>query len=307
MTEGAVLVTGSSGLIGGALVRRLLDEGYTVLATTQSEARAIAHPKLSWLSWDLVAEKPPRIGHTLGAILHAAAEIPSVHRDSESAARANRVIDGRLLDLMERHRVPLVYASSVSVYGRSASSEYLSETARVSPIGAYSEEKVWAESAGLELAERIGITFIALRICAPYGPTQRHRTVLRLFVERIVSGVPIFYHGSGTREQSFTHARDIARAFVLALRRKPGTGVFNIASGAPVTMKQLAYLVADLAGADPSLVRCGETADPQEGARARFNIDAARRCLSWHPEIPLSTGVLEWIATARERLSRACA
>ena len=60
--------------------------------------------------------------------------------------------------------------------------------------------------------------------------------------------------------RDFVHVRDVARANVIALRAPNGVcGAFNIASGTPRSVGELADALADAAGADaPRPERTGE-------------------------------------------------
>lgn len=291
-----VLVTGGAGLIGTAVCRRLLDAGHQVIATYFHTAPPNLNPEIAWRQCDLSAAEALE-GVCVDAVAHCAAALPATFGDAEDVAEVNRAIDASVLGMIERTGVPLVYASGASLYGGAepAGAGALTEATPLAPEGPYLAEKVWAESRGRELAERIGSRFTALRINAPYGPGQRAQTVLVRFIDQAVAGRALRYYGEGTREQDFTYVDDVAAAFEAALAG-PG-GVFNISGGHPVTMRELATLVAEAAGLDPRLVEAAGVPDPQEGRRARFDISAARRTLGWAPQVPLRAGIARCLSS----------
>jgi nucleoside-diphosphate-sugar epimerase len=138
-----------------------------------------------------------------------------------------------------------------------------------------------------------------LRISAPYGPGQRNRTVLRIFIERAISSMDLLYFGTGDRTQDFTSATDVAQAVICSIRRKRG-GVFNIAGGNPISMKELAKLVVKcVSGCRSKIVPAG-VPDSQESYRADFEILKAKRELGWAPQISLTEGVKQWIGFLRQ-------
>jgi len=301
MTAGHVLVTGATGLIGEAVCHLMLRDGKSVIATWSRTRPFFSHPRLNWVHCDLTESCRLKQLGKVEAILHLAAAIPSGKTTLEAAAKINQAIDSNILSLVAKLKVRFVYASGTAVYETTSSAiaDYLTESAPIRPSNVYLEEKIWAEQRGMATMKEMGLPFTSLRICAPYGPRQRHRTVMRIFIERALTGEPLYYFGTGSREQSFTHARDIARAFLLSLDC-PG-GVFNIAAPTPISMKELAVMIVKQAGLDESMVVSAGKPDAQEGFKARYSIDAAAKVLGWRPNVPLSEGVAEWLAAERNR------
>jgi nucleoside-diphosphate-sugar epimerase len=123
--------------------------------------------------------------------------------------------------------------------------------------------------------------------------------VARIFLQRALQGEDLSYHGSGSRMQDFVYVDDVAEAALDGLRAGR-SGVFNVASGEPVTMKELAELVTELVAPEVRVVGSGQP-DPQEGQTARYSIDAARRVLGWAPATALRRGLQLW----RDRLAQA--
>jgi UDP-glucose 4-epimerase len=277
----SVLVTGSAGLVGAAVCRRLNHEGIPFTAvwrtTKPDEAWRLDAPLIQADLSD--ADALTAVDGVTG-VVHAAAALPSSFAGSEREAAVNRRVDDRVLELARDWRVPI--ASS------------LDESAAIAPVGAYLEEKARTEQLGLQQSDA---PFTALRVSAPYGSRQRARTVIQLFLERAVAGRPLEYYGTGSREQDFTWADDIGAAITLALRG-PG-GVFNIATGRPVTMRELAETVAAVAGLPPGAVRAAGREDPQEGATARFDVGAAARELGWTAATTLDAGIARLLGELR--------
>jgi UDP-glucose 4-epimerase len=290
----SVLVTGSAGLVGAAVCRRLNHEGIPFTAvwrtTKPDEAWRLDAPLIQADLSD--ADALTAVDGVTG-VVHAAAALPSSFAGSEREAAVNRRVDDRVLELARGWRVPIVYVSGTSLY-RPQGASSLDESAAIAPVGAYLEEKARTEQLGLQQSDA---PFTALRVSAPYGSRQRARTVIQLFLERAVAGRPLEYYGTGSREQDFTWADDIGAAITLALRG-PG-GVFNIATGRPVTMRELAETVAAVAGLPPGAVRAAGREDPQEGATARFDVGAAARELGWTAATTLDAGIARLLGELR--------
>jgi nucleoside-diphosphate-sugar epimerase len=235
------------------------------------------------------------------ALVHAAAQLPGL-QDSGHAAEHNRAVDERVFLQAMKAGCRVIYVSGTSVYGPTTGLEPLAEDAAIRPADPYVAAKAEGEGSGHRLAARYGVPFTALRVSAPYGPLQRAPTVLQTFVSRAVSGEPLGYHGSGTREQTFTFVDDVADAVLRAVGGPPG--VYNVAGSGPVTMKRLAEMVAEAAGLPSRLVRGSGEADPQEGFLARYDINRARRSLGWSPRVDLASGLARVVAARRASWER---
>ena len=139
-----VLVTGGMGLLGGAVARRLADAGMDVVATQRGTSGG--SNGIEWFHADLtVAGALAGLG-PCDAVVHTAAMLPSSHDSSDAEADANRRIDQEVFVAAQRWQASVVFTSSVAVYeGATAPASGLSEDDPVLPIGAYADEKVWAE------------------------------------------------------------------------------------------------------------------------------------------------------------------
>jgi dTDP-L-rhamnose 4-epimerase len=140
----------------------------------------------------------------------------------------------------------------------------VTEDARLDPRNVYAATKLHQEHLARALQRETGIPVIALRYHNVYGPRMPRDTpyagVASLFASALASGVAPRVFEDGEQRRDFVHVRDVARANVLALHADSAiTGAFNVASGRPRSVGELADTLADAAGADaPRPVRTGE-------------------------------------------------
>ncbi|MFQ5786505.1 MAG: NAD-dependent epimerase/dehydratase family protein [Thermodesulfobacteriota bacterium] len=296
MKNERLLVTGASGFIGQYVVEALHKEGYHIAALY----RKIPCENLDWecVEGDLLE---PTILDLLGKmrldfIVHCASVVPKQFegKEAERAAGFNRLMDDQVLDLCKRQAIRLIYLSSTSIYGLTPRS-VCSEEAPTAPIGPYAAAKFYTEK---RIYEELDLEAASLRVSAPYGPGQRNKTVLRLFIERALVGANLTYHGSGNRTQDFTYIKDVADAIVCAVGARV-KGIYNIAGGYPISMCKLAKLVVTCVSGCTSQVVPSTQSDPQEDYRARFDICKAKRILGWQPRTRLEEGITEWIFALR--------
>ena len=287
-----VVVTGAGGFLGAAVCRVLGREGYRVLPVVRTVVEHEAGPPHA-VPLDL---SDPRAADAIvslrpDALVHFAACKPSAHLgpEAERVASINHQINATAFQVLKRWPIKIVFASSISVYGAPRGLT-IDEQSPANPPGPYASEKLESEAVGAKLAEGSRVGFVALRIGAPYGPEQRAKTVLRTFIENARQGLPLEYHGTGSREQDFVFDLDVAEAVRCAIERGRD-GVYNVATGRPVTMKRLAELTVSCVPACRSVVKASGYPDPQEGATAGYSIQKIRKDLGWRPSVSLEEGI----------------
>lgn len=200
-----VLITGCAGLIGTAVCRRLRQAGRGMIATFWRTPPSRLDFGIDWRRADLREFGALDRLAPVEAIIHCAAALPASFTECQHEASINQAIDQNVLAAAERWQVPLVYASTAALYGDGLPrhSGGWCESDPITAYGPYLRGKAWTESRGLELRQRLGLHFTALRINAPYGAGQRSNTVLMKFVDQALAGGPLRYYGEGARMQDF--------------------------------------------------------------------------------------------------------
>jgi len=130
----------------------------------------------------------------------------------------------------------------------------VSEDARLDPRNVYAATKVHQEHLAAAFQRETGTSVIALRYHNVYGPRMPRNTpyagVASLFASTLAGGDAPRVFEDGGQLRDFVHVRDVARANVLALVADGSvTGAFNVSSGHPRGVAELAEALADAAGA----------------------------------------------------------
>ncbi len=187
--------------------------------------------------------------------------------------------------------------------------EPVGEDATTDPRSVYAATKLHQEHLCRAYAAADGVPLTVLRYHNVYGPGMPPDTpyagVAAIFRSAIAAGRAPEVFEDGQQRRDFVHVRDVARANVLALTgARPTPGTFNVASGAPHTVAELATALWEAAG--------GTTPPPRivGGARAgdvRHVVASPARAhvlLGFAAEVDFATGMAE-LATAPLRTAAA--
>ena len=295
-----VLVTGAAGFIGHHLCGKLLQRGFEVWGLDDlsrgdpARVRELERDGMKFVDVDIrdrgrVSEvlreiRPSAVAHLVALIsVPESFEKPDLYRSVNAEGTRNLVSAANRVGV-ER----FVYASSAAVYGDPVRLP-IDEDHPVNPISPYGETKLLGERYVLEGFR--GASF-SLRLFNVYGRGQNpeYAGVITRFLERVREGKPPVIYGDGEQTRDFIYVGDVADAFIQALNSNlRGAHVFNIGTGRPVSVRELARIVIELAGLDMEPVY----ADPRPGdiKHSYADISKAKSLLGWIPETSLEDGL----------------
>jgi dTDP-L-rhamnose 4-epimerase len=126
------------------------------------------------------------------------------------------------------------------------------ESAPADPRNVYAATKLHQEHLCSLWGRAAGATVVALRYHNVYGPRMPRDTpyagVASIFRSALAAGRPALVFEDGGQTRDFVHVRDVARANVLALCADVASGAYNIASGTPHTVLDMATALTDAFG-----------------------------------------------------------
>jgi dTDP-L-rhamnose 4-epimerase len=127
------------------------------------------------------------------------------------------------------------------------------ESAPLEPRNVYAATKVHQEHLCSAFMRETGVPVTALRYHNVYGPRMPRDTpyagVAAIFASALAGGRSPRVFEDGRQLRDFVHVRDVAGANVIALTTtEPRTGAFNVASGQPRTVGEMADALAAAAG-----------------------------------------------------------
>ncbi len=174
------------------------------------------------------------------------------------------------------------------------------EEATPEPRNVYAATKLHQEHLGAAFArEHPGVACTALRYHNVYGPRMPRDTpyagVASIFRSALEAGRPPLVFEDGGQRRDFIHVVDVARANVIVLTRPdPAPGPFNIATGQPRTVLDMARALTAAFGPgapDPEV-----TGDfrPGDVRHVYASPERARRSLGFRAEVGFAAGMAEF-------------
>lgn len=182
-----------------------------------------------------------------------------------------------------------------------------SEDKPLFPTSIYAISKMDQELMCLAIGRAYDIPTVALRYFNVYGPRQAlsnpYTGVAAIFSSRLLNGNPPLVFEDGHQSRDFIHVSDIVRANLLALERgEANFGVFNVGTGRPTTVLDVAHALAEGLGVDvePQIVDQYRAGDIRHCVA---DIARIREALGFEPQVRFEDGMHDLIEWVREQES----
>ncbi|UHD45953.1 NAD(P)-dependent oxidoreductase [Aureimonas altamirensis] len=299
MTEGTILVTGASGLIGQRLLARLLDERRPALGIDLSQKPGQRPVEIADVA-DIHRLHALAAKANATSIIHCGAVSgPMVLLDNPyGIVQANVVGTANMLELARiRGMRRFVFCSSTSAYGATPEpqkdSPAVSEDAPLQPTSVYGATKVAGEQLMAGYRRQHGLDAVAIRMSWVYGPGRTTDCVIRTMIEDAKAGRPTRLPYGGNFPRQFIHVDDAVDA-LLAAHDAPSCprSVYNATGGRFLTIDAIAALVE---GMFPGArIEVAEGPDPLDDYQHRFDITAIAEDLDFVPSRTLEAGIIAY-------------
>lgn len=304
-----ILVTGVAGFIGHKLVKTLAADGaeivgidnindyyspslkYARLADTGIRAEDIAAggmasshtlPGYRFVKMDLTDRDSltrlfgaERFTHVCN--LAGQAGVRYSIENPYSYVQSNVVGFLNLLECCRNHGVShLVYASSSSVYGMSATVPFRETDRTDSPVSLYAATKKSDEVMAYAYSKLYGIQTVGLRFFTVYGPWGRPDMAPIKFMKAIANGDEIQVYNHGDMLRDFTYIDDIVEGVRLVLQSEciddVPARIYNIGHCAPVKLLDFIHAIEEVVGRKARM----RMMDMQPGDVTRTYADCSR-------------------------------
>ena len=284
-----VLLTGGSGFIGKRCCEQLLLDGFEVLSISRSPTSILGvvaivgdinNPDLT--IEEAIGSFRPDVVLNLGWEGVANSE----HGDPSQQNNLNG-IPTIMSWAFQSGAKRWIGLGSQAEYG--LINGVISETTQCNPVTEYGKAKLSACHLSERLAKELGLEWTWVRLFSCYGPGDDGKWLIPYTIRQLLAGQPVELT-PGEQIWDYLYIQDVVDALCL-MTRKNVAGLYNLGSGFPVKIKDVALKLAQIIGR-VELLEIGQKpynhdqimwmqADPTKIARD----------LGWRPKIKLDRGL----------------
>ena len=248
------VVTGAAGFIGSRIVEALNRAGVTDIVAVDNLSRSAKVANLTrleiadFLDKGEFLQRLDSFDGAVEAVLHQGACSDTMELDGRYMMENNYRYSKTLLDWCQEAEIPLLYASSASVYG--AGAEFREERACERPLNVYGYSKFLFDQLVRRALPGKTAQIAGFRYFNVYGPNEAHKgrmasVAFHAYNQLAATGkVQLFEgsagYGNGEQRRDFVHVDDVVDVNLWFLEHREVSGIFNCGSGRAQTFNQLA-------------------------------------------------------------------
>jgi len=292
-----VFVAGHRGMVGSAIVRRLSNEGCTILTAPRSELDLTNEQQtLQWL-----AKNRPEV------VVNAAGRVGGILANSSFPVDFlcdNLSIELNLVRACHSINVErLLFLGSSCIYPKFTTQPIGEDALLTGPLEPTNEWYAIAKIAGIKMCQayrsQYGDDFISAMPTNLYGPGDNYHpehshvpaALIRRFHEaKIANARSVTVWGTGTPMREFLNVNDLADACVFLLKNYSDGIPINVGAGKEISIADFATAVAKTVGYTGKLVFDKSKPD----GTPRKLLDSSRiLSLGWRPATSFASGLAE--------------
>lgn len=256
-----ILVTGGAGFIGGHLAEHLRERAAVRVLDDLCSGFRSNLGGCEFVQGSILDREALRAAmRGVDYVFHLAAMI-SVPESMENPVRCAEINTiGTLLVLEEAARAGVkkfVLSSSAAIYGNNPVVPKREEMVP-EPASPYAVSKLDGEYYCQLFTATRGLPTAALRYFNVFGPRQNpasaYAAAVPIFIRQALRNEPLTVHGDGGQTRDFISVRDVARANAFFAIDSPMTGVFNVARGGSLSIRELAERIVRLTGSKSQII-----------------------------------------------------
>ena len=250
------VVTGAAGFIGSNLVRALNDRGESDIIAVDNLTRADKFRNLADCEISDFIDKRDFVEQlaagefegAIDAILHQGACSDTMETDGRYMMENNYRYSVSLLDYCQEEEVPLLYASSASVYG--AGTVFREAREFEAPLNVYGYSKFLFDQVVRRRLPDADSQIAGFRYFNVYGPNEAHKgrmasVAFHFFNQFRNDGRVRLFQGrdgyaDGEQKRDFVSVEDVVEVNMHFLERPSLSGIFNLGTGRSQTFNDVA-------------------------------------------------------------------
>ena len=265
-TNRCILITGVAGFIGSHLAHSLLEDEVAVVGVdslsdyypVEIKLRRLASLRSfrSFVYYHACVSESKSLTKILEThtptLVHLAAQAGVVAQEHliPSYIESNFYGAEMVMRLCARLGIPLIYASSSSVYGDCPNVPFLESEATLLPKSLYAASKLYNELVASFYSKHLNLKAVGLRFFSIYGEDMRPDMAISLFTSAIYHGKPITLYGNNATARDFTYIKDLV-CVIKQITQKLHDGetlasIYNIGSQSPVPIERVVRILEEL-------------------------------------------------------------
>lgn len=251
-----IYIAGHRGMVGSAIARKLIKEGFTNLVTRTSSELDLRNQTAVQAFFE--KERPDHV-------FLAAAKVGGILANNVYRGEFlydNLMIQNNTIDAAYRSGVKkLMFLGSSCIYPKMAPQPLKEDYLLTGLLEPTNEPYAIAKIAGIKLCDayrsQYGCNFISVMPTNLYGPNDNYDlntshvlpALIRKFHEAKVNGEPVVtLWGTGKPKREFLHADDLADACFYLMQQYDQPGLVNIGTGEDLEIGELALLIKKIVG-----------------------------------------------------------
>ena len=302
-----VLIAGSTGLVGSALVQHYSKFNYELILPKRESLDLL--DRLA--TFEFIGKWKPDL------VIDSAALVGGIQFNSTHPAdfiSNNLQIQINLMDASRFHQIKnFVFLGSSCIYPRECPQPIKEEYLMSGPLEPTNSAYAIAKIAGMETVKSIrkqfGLNWVSVMPTNVYGPRDNFNlanahvmpALIRRFIEAKESNKEeIVLWGDGSAMREFIHSSDLADAINFVQENYHDEDHINIGVGNDISIKELANMIANLIGFKGQI--SWDKSKPNGTPRKLLDISRISE-LGWKPKINLEQGIqntIDWFFEARK-------
>lgn len=294
-----IYIAGHNGMVGSAIKRKLMSQGFTNLITRTHSELDLTNQKA--VNEFFEKEKPKYV-------FLAAAKVGGILANSTYPAEFlydNLMMETNIIHAAYKNNVKkLLFLGSSCIYPKMAPQPIKEEHLLTGPLEKTNEAYAIAKIAGLRLCkhynEQYNTNFISVMPTNLYGPNDNYdlknshvmaALIRKVYEAKINNKKEVEIWGTGTPKREFLHVDDLADAVIYLMQNHNAKDIgdfVNIGSGKDITIQELAEIIKEIAGFKGSIIY--DTSKPDGTPRKLLDVSKLTR-LGWKSKISLQEGI----------------
>lgn len=275
---GKILVTGGTGFIGSALVKRLAHSGHEVIALGSRDGDI----ETIDIAGKLHGNKVDHVVHLAGQTY-----VPDSWTKPAAFYRVNVQGTANVADYCRKNGAALTYVGAY-VYGTPAALP-IREDSAVAPHNPYAQSKLLGELICQQFAQSFGLSVTILRPFNIYGIGQSSSFLIPKIIDQALHAERIELD-SLTPKRDYIYIDDLVDAIAVSLGKTQSGSIYNLGSGTSISVEDVVRIVQVAAGTDKPVVskdihRENEVMDVVADM-SKFSAD-----FSWQPKFGFADGI----------------